>query len=124
MDEEIVTGWSGLQTIVKIESIRIIKDKKTTETRYYISDENESNALYFSHLVRGHWGIENHLHWHLDVTFKADKCRLRTGDAPENLATLRKLALQIVSEHNDKLSLQKRRVRAAYDTEYMKSLFK
>lgn len=124
MDEETVTEWSGLQTIVKIESIRIIKDKKTTENQYYISDENESNALYFSHLVRGHWGIENHLHWHLDVTFKEDKCRVRTGNAPENLATLRKLALQIVSEHSDKLSLQKRRVRAAYNTEYMKSLFK
>ena len=85
MEEEVVEQWSGLQTIVKIESIRIIKDKKTTETRYYISDENESNALYFSHLVRGHWGIENHLHWHLDVTFKEDKCRVRTGNANDSL---------------------------------------
>jgi len=84
MDEETVTEWSGLQTIVKIESIRIIKDKKTTENRYYISDENEINALYFSHLVRGHWGIENYLHWHLDVTFKEDKCRVRTGNAQGN----------------------------------------
>jgi predicted transposase YbfD/YdcC len=124
MDEAIISEWNGLTTIVKIESNRIIKDKKTTETRYYISDENENNALYFSSLVRGHWGIENLLHWHLDVTFKEDKCRVRTGNAPENLATLRKLALQIISEHNDKLSLQKRRVRAAYDTEYMKKLFK
>ena len=53
MDEETVTEWSGLHTIVKIESIRIIKDKQTTENRYYISDENESNVLYFSYLVRG-----------------------------------------------------------------------
>jgi predicted transposase YbfD/YdcC len=124
IDEEIIAQWSGLQTIIEIESIRIIKDTKTVETRYYISDENESNALYFSYLVRGHWGIENLLHWHLDVTFKEDKCRVRTGNAPENLATLRKLALQIISQHKDKLSLQKRRVRAAYDTEYMNSLFK
>jgi predicted transposase YbfD/YdcC len=123
MDEEIVAEWSGLRTIIKIESNRIIKEKKTVETRYYISDENESNSVYFSYLVRGHWGIENHLHWQ-DVTFKEDKCRVRTGNAPENLATLRKLALQIISEHKDKLSLQKRRVRAAYDTEYMNSLFK
>lgn len=124
MDEEIIAEWNGLTTIVKVESIRDIKDKKTIETRYYISDENENNALYFSHLVKGHWGIENHLHLHLDVTFKEDKCRVRTGNAPENLATLRKLALQIISERKDKLSLQKRRVRAAYDTEYMNSLFK
>lgn len=124
MDSEIVAQWNGLQTIVKIEAIRVIKDKQTIETRYYINDESEKNALYFNHLARGHWGIENHLHWHLDVTFKEDKCRVRTGNAPENLATLRKLALQILSEHNDKLSLQKRRVRAAYDTEYLYSLFK
>ncbi len=124
LDEVIAREWAGLQTIVQVESIRIVKDKKTTETRYYISDEKESNSLYFSHLVRGHWGIENHLHWHLDVTFKEDKCSVRTGNAPENLATLRKLALQIIAEHNDKLSLQKRRVRAAYDTEYLKALFK
>lgn len=124
MTEGTIAGWNGLKTIVKVESARVVKGKKTTETRYYISDEQESNALYFSYLVRGHWGIENHLHWHLDVTFKEDKCRVRTGNAPENLATLRKLALQIISEHNDKLSLQKRRVRAAYDTKYMKDLFK
>lgn len=124
MDNEVVSQWEGLQTIVKVESTRNIKGQKSIEERYYISDENEINALYFSHLVRGHWGIENHLHWHLDVTFKEDSCRVRTGNAPENLATLRKLALQIISEHDDKLSLQKRRVKAAYDTEYMKSLFK
>ena len=71
MDEEIITEWSGLQTIVKIESIRIIKDKKITETRHNISNKNESNTLYFSHLVKGHWGTENNssgvpLHWYLD----------------------------------------------------------
>jgi predicted transposase YbfD/YdcC len=69
--------------------------------------------------VRGHWSIENHLHWHLDVTFKEDASRVRTGYAPENLSTLRKLALQIIAEQNDKLSLKKRRVMAAYDEEYM-----
>ena len=81
------------------------------------------NASYFNHLIRGHWGIEKHLHWHLDVTFQEDKCRVRKGNAPENLATLRKLALQIIGEMDDKLSLKKRRVRAAYDINYMKSMF-
>lgn len=92
--------------------------------RYYISDESECNALYFNRLIRGHLAIENHLHWHLDVTFGEDACRARTGNAPENLATLRKLALQIISQKDDKLSLKKRRVKAAYDINYMKSLFK
>jgi predicted transposase YbfD/YdcC len=65
------------------------------------------NALYYNYLVRGHWSIENHLHWHLDVTFLEDSCRARKGNAPENLATLRKLALQIIAEYDDKLSLKK-----------------
>jgi predicted transposase YbfD/YdcC len=119
IEQDIITQWEGLQTLVKVESMRAIGDKKTTETRYYISDENEVNALYYNRLVRGHWSIENHLHWHLDVTFSEDKCRARKGNAPENLATLRKLALQIITQHDDKLSLKKRRVKAAYDTDYM-----
>jgi len=95
---------------------------ETKETRYYISDEEELSANYFNALVRGHWGIENHLHWHLDVTFREDSSRARKGNAPENLSTLRKLALQIVSEQKDKLSLRKRRLKAAYDINYLKKL--
>jgi hypothetical protein len=59
----------------------------------------------------------------LDVTFKEDSCWVRTGYGPENLSTLRKLALQVVSQQKDKLSLQKRRVKAAYDVNYLKKLF-
>ncbi|MCU0353535.1 MAG: ISAs1 family transposase [Cytophagales bacterium] len=119
MDKDVIAQWDGLQTLLKVESSRTVAGRKTTETRYYISDENEADALYYNRLVRGHWGIENHLHWHLDVTFREDDCRARKGNAPENLATLRKLALQIITQHDDKLSLKKRRVKAAYDTEYM-----
>jgi predicted transposase YbfD/YdcC len=114
--------WSGLKTLVQVEATRIIKDKETKETRYYISDEQGLNANYFNALVRGHWGIENHLHWHLDVTFREDNSRARTGNAPENLSTIRKLALQIISGQKDKLSLRKRRLKAAYDEKYLKKL--
>ena len=123
IDTSFTESWSGLQTLVKLESIRYVGEKQSHQTRYYISDESPDNAMYFSKLVRGHWGIENHLHWHLDVTFKEDSCRVRTGYGPENLSTLRKLALQLVSQQKDKLSLQKRRVRAAYDVNYLKKLF-
>jgi predicted transposase YbfD/YdcC len=116
--------WSRLKTLVKVEATRIIKDRETNETRYYISDEQGANANYFNAIVRGHWGIENHLHWHLDVTFKEDDSRVRTGNAPENLSTLRKLAIQIISEQKDKLSLKKRRLKAAYDKEYLKKILK
>jgi predicted transposase YbfD/YdcC len=114
--------WSNLKTLIKIESTRIIKDRQMHETRYYISDEEGFSAAYFNALVRGHWGIENHLHWHLDVTFREDDSRARKENAPENLSTLRKLALQIIKEHNDKLSLKKRRLKAAYQVEYLRNL--
>ena len=122
LDSHFLATWPGLSTLVKVVSSRLIGEKKTEETRYYISDELVANALYFSRLAQGHWGIENHLHWHLDVTFGEDTCRVRTGNGPENLATLRKFALQVITHHKDRLSLKKRRVKAAYDVEYLKEL--
>ena len=62
---------------------------------------------YYQSPVRGHWGIENQLHWHPDVTFKEDQCRARTGNAPQNLSTVRKFALHIISNAKDKLYLKK-----------------
>jgi predicted transposase YbfD/YdcC len=122
--EDVFSEWEGLQTLVKIETSRIIREQKTIQTRYYISDEIVLDAKYFNHITRGHWSIENHLHWHLDVTFNEDSCRARKGNAPENLATLRKLALQIITEHKDNLSLKKRRVKAAFDIEYLQQLIR
>jgi len=114
--------WRGLKTLIKVEASRTVKNKESKETRYYISDEEGLNANYFNALVRGHWGIENHLHWHLDVTFKEDASRARKGNAPENLSILRKLALQIIKDQKDKLSMWKRRLKAAYDINYLKKL--
>jgi predicted transposase YbfD/YdcC len=116
---EIQKQWSGLKTLIRVEASRQIKDKQMQETRYYISDEEGLSAAYYNALVRGHWGIENQLHWHLDVTFKNDACRARKDYAPENLSTLRKLALQIIREQSDNLSLKKRRLKAAYDLNYL-----
>ena len=105
--------WCGLKTIIKVDATRLIRGKETSETRFYISDEQDKTAEYYNALVRGHWSIvrlcsltiENQLHWYLDVTFtctersrsKEDASRVRKGNAPENLATLRKLALQIIA---------------------------
>ncbi len=68
------------------------------------------------------WVAENQLHWHLDVTFREDKCRARAGFSAENLSTIRKLALQIIQSYKDKLSLKKRIVKAAYSTEYLQKI--
>lgn len=120
--EETLNQWKGIKTLVKIESERIVEGEKKVQTRYYISSEDFKKSKYYNTLVRGHWSIENHLHWHLDVTFREDACRARTGYSAENLSTLRKLALQIIKSHNDKLSLKKRRVKAGYSTQYLKEL--
>lgn len=114
--------WKELHTIIRIESTREVKGKTTQETRYYISDEKELSAKYFNALARGHWGIENQLHWHLDVTFKEDQCRARIGYASQNLSVLRKLALQIVTKQKDKLSVKRRIYKAAIDPDYLKKL--
>jgi predicted transposase YbfD/YdcC len=122
--EENLSACKDLTTLIKVDSTREINDLMTTKTRYYISNENNTNAAYYNALVRGHWTIENKLHWHLDITFKEDMCRARTGYAPENLSTIRKLALQMITNKNDKLSLKKRQYKTALDTKYMIELIK
>ncbi len=123
MDENL-SLWKDIATLIKIGATREIKGILTKDTRYYISDENIKNAAYYNSLARGHWAIENNLHWHLDVTFRGDQCRARTGNAPENLSTVRKLALQMITNANDKLSLKKRQYKAVLDLEHMKKMLK
>ena len=94
-------------------------DHTATTVRRYISDEDFPKAAYFNMLARGHWSIENQLHWNLDVTFKEDASRSRKGYAAQILSAIRKLALQVVKGHNDKRSLRKRRFRAALSQDYL-----
>ena len=122
--EENSAIWKSVSTLIKIEASREIKGVLKQETRYYISDETLSDPAYYLALSRGHWGIENHLHWHLDVTFKEDACRAREGNAPLNLSSVRKFALQLLTKQNDKLSLKKRQYKAALDVKYLKKIVK
>lgn len=121
-DSEVAARWPGLKTLVEITSTVDYGDRIAKTVRLYISDENFPKAAYFNMLARGHWSIENQLHWNLDVTFKEDASRARKGSAAQNLSTIRKLALQIVKSHNDKRSLRKRRFRAALSQEYLTEL--
>lgn len=122
--EESLQAWKNIGTIIRLEARREIQGKVTQETRYYISDEKGESASYFGSLIRGHWSIENQLHWHLDITFKEDARRARTGHSSQNLSVLRKMALHIVSEQKDKLSIKKRLYKAALDMNYLKKLLK
>ena len=76
----------------------------------------------FNHYIRNHWSIENNLHWQLDVTFREDLQRTRVGNAPENLAIVRKLALQLLNNLADKESIKSRRKLAGWNDQYLKQL--
>ncbi len=121
-DKEVSSRWPGLKMLVEITSTVDYGDRTARTVRLYISDENFPKAAYFNMLARGHWSIENQLHWNLDVTFKEDACRARKGYAAQNLSTLRKLAMQIIKGHSDKRSIKKRLFRAALSQEYLLEL--
>lgn len=115
-------NWTALCCIICIVSTRIIKDKITTETRYYISSQKQK-ADFFLHAIRSHWGIENSLHWVLDVIFREDYCRKRKDNAAENFNIIRKMALNIIRNKKDgKKSLRRKRLNAAWDVDYLENL--
>lgn len=111
--------WTGLKTVVMIVSERRLWNKTTTEARFYLSSLS-SNAEKIAGAIRSHWGIENSLHWTLDVTFSEDKSRIRKQNSPENFALLRRLAINLLKqEKTSKQSLKMKRYRAAMDNNYL-----
>ena len=114
--------WAGFQTIVAVERIRHLRTKTTHEIQFYLSSLS-SYSSQIPRAIRQHWGIENSLHWVLDVTFNEDACRVRSLHAPHNLALVRRFALNILNcEHTYKGSLKQKSKRAAMDNRYMLTL--
>lgn len=112
--------WKGLRTIGVVESERTIGEQKTVERRYYISTL-KPDAREFARAVREHWGIENQLHWSLDVSFREDQCRVRIQRAAENFALLRRMALHMLKQDKTtNKSLNRKRWLAAMDTDYLR----
>src|SRR5262249_54032409 len=107
-----------LATIGMVESRIERGDKIETERRCYISSRLISPAA-FAEAVRGHWAIENNLHWSLDVTFNEDQSRLRTGHGAKNMAVIRHFALNLLRQVHDKRSIKRRRKRASWDPQYL-----
>jgi predicted transposase YbfD/YdcC len=122
LSPKLLAQWYDVQTTIKIVAQRTVKGVTKEEIRYYISSEKSDKPLYFNNLARGHWSIENHLHWHLDVTFNEDASRARTRNAPLNLSTIRKIALHLISQMPDKISFKKRRYKAALNDDYLLSI--
>ena len=112
--------WAGLRSFACIECVREIDGARQTDRRYYISSIEGRNPHRFMEAVRGHWGIENKLHWSLDVSFGEDLCRARKGHAAENMARLRRMALNLLKhDKTSKRGLKGKRLRAALDTNYL-----
>jgi len=115
-------SWVGLKTIVKITSTREIKEKTTTATHYYISSLPLSSRK-IADSIRSHWGIENSLHWVLDVSLKEDDSRIRTGDAQENLAILRRLAINALKrETSNKRGIKAKTKKCGWDNDYLQQV--
>lgn len=119
MREGMYEEWPGLKRIIRIERERISKDEHSRETVYYLSSEEKDEASYYAGRIRSHWGIENKLHWHLDVTFKEDRCRVRTDNGAVNLSAMRKYAMELLKKQTDKLSLKRRRKKCLLNLGYL-----
>jgi predicted transposase YbfD/YdcC len=96
-----------------------VKGKTTIESRYYISSL-PNNAQKLGESVRSHWGIENSLHWVLDVGFREDDCRIRKDNAPQNFALIRQISLNLLNqEKTSKTGARNKRLRAGWDDDYL-----
>ena len=112
-------AWPRLRSVVMVEAERRIADTVATETRYFLSSL-PPDATALARAIRSHWGIENRLHWVLDVVFHEDGSRVRTDHAPQNFAVLRHFALNLLrQETSSKASLAKKRFRAALNDAYL-----
>jgi predicted transposase YbfD/YdcC len=114
-------AWPDLKSIVRLYRERRIGVKIETETTYYLSSL-ETDAVQFLDITRSHWSIENSLHWVLDLTFREDEARMRSGNSPENMNLLRQLALNILKRSAAKGSLRQKRYRAALDDTFLLTL--
>ncbi len=113
--------WAGLTTIGMCYSQRTVGDKVSEETRYFIGSKR-AGARYYGRALRNHWGIENGLHWQLDVTFHEDSNRVQGRQGAANLALVRKLALVLLKRHPSKESIACKRLHAALDVNFLQEV--
>ena len=114
--------WKGIRSIIMLKSTREYQDNIEIEKRYYITSLHGS-AKMIANAIRSHWSVENSLHWCLDVAFNEDKNQIRAGNAPENLSTVRRIALNILKQDKTrKIGLARKRRMAAINIDYMQTL--
>lgn len=118
-----IQNWKGLKSVIMLTSMREIGDKISEENRFYISSL-KTDVERAAEAIRGHWGVENSLHWTLDVTFDDDKSRVRKDNAPQNFGIVKKIAINALKlEKSLKgLSLVGKRLKAAMENQYLEKL--
>lgn len=120
--DDIAAEWTGLAALVEIHSKRQVGNKTSEEKRYYLSSLNKGAKAHLK-IIRKHWGIENSVHWVLDVVMNEDACRIRKDNAPQNMATLRHLALNLIrQEPTHKRGVKAKIKRAGWDNDYLARL--
>jgi predicted transposase YbfD/YdcC len=112
--------WPGLKSIGCVQSERIIDDKTTVDIRYFISSL-PADAKVFATAVRGHWGIENSLHWVMDVVFRDDECRIRKRHGPANFVIIKHITQNMLKAIPGDQSMRRRRKIAGWDEIYLMS---
>lgn len=123
MDKSLRDAWKKLGGVGMIKSSRLVAGKESSEFHYGIGSTGVKTVKTFAHATRAHWGIENGLHWTLDVVFREDECRARTGHSARNLSIMRKYALTLLRKDKvSKQGLRRRRLHADRDESYRESL--
>lgn len=115
--------WTGMQSILAVTARREDSDNTEQETRYFISSLRANQPARLGEAVRAHWGIENKLHWVLDVAFDEDRNRTRQGNGAANLSIIRHIALNLIrNEKSTKVGIKTKRAKAGWDNQYLLKL--
>lgn len=117
--------WAGLRVLVLVETTRQVNggDKPRIERRYYIASHKNATAKQAAESIRGHWGIENQLHWSLDMSFDEDASRIRKGHAAENFSRLRRIALNLLQrDTTQEVGIKSKRLLAGWNHDYLLGL--
>jgi predicted transposase YbfD/YdcC len=113
-------NWVGLKSLICVEAKRSIGDETSVEKRYYISSLTCKNPQNLLKYIRGHWGVENSLHWCLDISFADDERRIRKGYGAENFARLSRIALNLLKQQTKhKVGIKTRRLCCGWNEQYL-----